>query len=157
MSDVTLRPARPDEAERLSELALRSKAHWGYDDAFLEACRAELTVHRDEITAGRVVVAEVAETVAGFSALVGTPPVAEVDFLFVEPAYIGHGVGTALFAALCGQASEAGFIRLRIESDPNALGFYEHHGATRIGDTPSASIPGRMNPVLELDLSRREA
>ena len=31
-----LRPARPGEAAALSDLALRSKAHWGYDQAFLD-------------------------------------------------------------------------------------------------------------------------
>jgi hypothetical protein len=37
-----IRPAQADEVEALTALALRSKAHWGYDDAFMEACRAEL-------------------------------------------------------------------------------------------------------------------
>jgi hypothetical protein len=41
---VLIRPARPDECELLSELALRSKGCWGYDAEFLEACRAELTL-----------------------------------------------------------------------------------------------------------------
>lgn len=48
-----LRPARPDEAEQLSDLALRSKAHWGYDRARLEGWRAELTLPPDRI-AGRL-------------------------------------------------------------------------------------------------------
>ena len=39
-----IRPARPEEAAALSDLALRAKAHWGYDNAFLKAYRAELTV-----------------------------------------------------------------------------------------------------------------
>ena len=42
-SPATLRAARPEEAAAISALALRSKAHWGYDEAFLAACRAELT------------------------------------------------------------------------------------------------------------------
>ena len=34
-----LRPARPEEGAELIELCLRSKAVWGYDDAFMAACR----------------------------------------------------------------------------------------------------------------------
>ncbi len=152
MSGLTLRPARADEAATLSELALRSKAHWGYDDEFLEACRAELTVVRESIVAGDVTVAEVAEVVAGFSSLADEPPVRELEALFVEPAFIGRGVGAALFEAFRVAAIEAGVARLRIDADPNALGFYERQGAVIVGEQPSGSIPGRTLPVLELAL-----
>ena len=32
MAAPIIRPARPAEAADLSELALRSKGHWGYDE-----------------------------------------------------------------------------------------------------------------------------
>jgi GNAT superfamily N-acetyltransferase len=137
----------------LSALALRSKAHWGYDDAFLDACRAELTVTVASIDAGAVTVADVGEVVAGFSMLVDDPPVRELDALFVDPPFIGQGVGAALFAAFRGAAVADGCMRLRIEADPNAVGFYEHQGAVIVGERPSGSIPGRTLPLLELDLT----
>jgi len=43
----TIRPARREECGLLTELALRSKAVWGYDAAFMEACREELTIRRE--------------------------------------------------------------------------------------------------------------
>jgi GNAT superfamily N-acetyltransferase len=151
--EVTLRAARPDEAAMLSDLALRAKAHWDYSAEFIEACRDELTVDPADIEAGRVVVAEQLGVVVGFSAVTGAPPVAEVDMLFVEPECIGTGVGAVLFGALRSTAVAVGFTRLRIESDPNATGFYERQGAVRVGDAPSVSIPGRTLPLLELDLT----
>ena len=39
---LTLRTPRPDEAAILTELSLRSKAVWGYDEAFMLSCRNEL-------------------------------------------------------------------------------------------------------------------
>jgi len=42
LASTLVRPARPDEASTLSELAVRSKAWWGYDVAFLDRCRREL-------------------------------------------------------------------------------------------------------------------
>ena len=157
MDKVSLRPARGDEAGVLTELALRSKAYWGYDAEFIEACRAELTVKPEHIASGRVVVAVVDGELAGFSTLVGKPPVAEVEALFVEPDHIGAGVGigTTLFVALCDAARLAGFTRLLIEAEPYATGFYEHLGAVKIGDRLSGSIPGRTLPLLELDLLAR--
>ncbi|MGI5472915.1 hypothetical protein [Streptomyces sp. CA-132043] len=50
---VLIRPAFATEAETLSDLALRSKAHWGYDTAFLGACRDELTVGAHEMESRR--------------------------------------------------------------------------------------------------------
>ena len=41
---MIVRPAVPAEAGEISAMALRSKGHWGYDAAFLEACRADLTI-----------------------------------------------------------------------------------------------------------------
>jgi GNAT superfamily N-acetyltransferase len=150
--ELSLRPARPEEAAALSELALRSKAHWGYSDEFIEACRAELSVRRDQIEAVRVVVGVIHGAVVGFCTLGGEPPVGDVDGFFVEPEHIGTGVGAALFASLRAAAVNAGFTRLRIESDPNAVGFYERQGAVQTGEAPSGSIPGRTLPLLELDL-----
>lgn len=49
---MLIRDARPDEAGELTELALRSKAHWGYDEAFMASCREELTVRPSEVGSG---------------------------------------------------------------------------------------------------------
>jgi len=53
-SKLSLRPARPDEGEELTELALRAKSHWGYDKAFLDSARADLTIDADTIHAGSI-------------------------------------------------------------------------------------------------------
>ncbi len=152
---VTIRPARPDETATLSALAVRSKAHWGYSDEFIDACREELTVPRASVDAGRVSVAVVDGVVAGFSTALDQPPVRGLGALFVDPPFIGTGVGAALFHAFRVAAVKAGFTLVRIEADPNTLGFYEHQGAVIVGEAPSGSIPGRMLPLLELDLAAR--
>ena len=53
-----IRRARGREAAALSALAMRSKAHWGYDAAFMAACRAELTLTPEGIAARPVFVCE---------------------------------------------------------------------------------------------------
>jgi hypothetical protein len=42
---------------------------------------------------------------------------------------------------------------MRIEADPHAEAFYLGRGARCVGTAPSGSIPGRMLPLLEIDLS----
>jgi GNAT superfamily N-acetyltransferase len=57
VTNFAIRAARPEESAELGALALRSKAHWGYDQAFLDACREELTIPAAQITAKRTYVA----------------------------------------------------------------------------------------------------
>lgn len=139
-----VRPARSGEEAALTELALRSKAHWGYDDAFLAACRDELTIRPEHIS--RIDVADLDGEVVGMVRLEAE----SVEDLFVEPESIGTGVGGVLFRHVVRRASAEGMARLRIDADPNAEGFYAAMGAVRIGESPSGSIPGRMLPQLEV-------
>lgn len=138
----------------LSELALRSKSHWGYDDDFLEACRAELTVTPEDLNRLTVRVAESdGGVVAGFYAIGGGDDLqTDVWFFFVDLRFIGRGVGRQLFDDLVRTARELGISALRIDSDPGAALFYERLGAVRVGDAPSNSIPGRTLPRYELRL-----
>lgn len=148
------RAARADEAAHLTELALRSKAHWGYDDEFLDACRAELTLRPDELAARRIIVAELAGQVLGFYGVEGTPPDGELGHLWLDPASIGTGIGRRLWEHALRTADAAGFTRLRIEAEPYAEGFYLAMGAERIGETPSGSVPGRVLPLLQVNPAR---
>ena len=94
-----LRLAKAEECGSLSALALRSKAYWGYDPVFIQACREELTVKPENARAGRVVVLVEEDTLLGFYALDQGErrDEAEVSLLFVEPAVIGRGIGRVLW------------------------------------------------------------
>jgi ribosomal protein S18 acetylase RimI-like enzyme len=150
VTEVTLRRARPGEASLLSELALAAKGHWGYDRAFLESCRAELTFDPDDIARRNIVVAEVAGSVAGFYSIDGEPPAGELGNLWVRPNQIGTGLGRVMWRDAMAAAAAAGFEYLEIGAEPNALGFYRKVGAECIGETPSESIPGRMLPLMRM-------
>jgi len=150
-----LRPARPEEAEALSALMLRSKAHWGYDADFMANCVAVLTVSADKLSDGSYIVA-----VDGDDCLLGVTRIErldedgtfELDKLFIDPNAMGLGVGRALFDRSMEMAQAADAKRIEILSDPDAAPFYERMGAKRIGEAPSDAIPGRMLPLLEIRL-----
>lgn len=149
---VRIRPARADEAAALTALVLRSKAYWGYDEAFLAACRDELRIGAGEVAARRIVVAEDGREVLGVASLEGTAPDGELGLLFVEPHAIGSGVGRALYAHVLAMARESGFTRLTIVADPNAEPFYRAVGARPVGSASSGSPAGRGLPLLEVTL-----
>lgn len=149
---TTVRAARPGEAEALTDLALRSKAHWGYDADFLDACRDELTVTPERIRSAVAFVAERDGEVVGFAVLDVRGDEADIGFFFVEPETIGSGCGHVLWEHAVAQARARGLVRLTIESDPYAEGFYLRMGAERIGSVPSGAIPGRELPLLAYPL-----
>ena len=150
MTGINIRPARREEADLLTALCHRSKAHWGYDDRFMERSREALTVNCDRIAAGRVLVAESAGRPQGVAAIGPDGDGFEIDLFFIDPDAMGKGVGTALFAALMALARSRGIERLSILSDPNAEAFYERMGARTVGIAPSDTIPRRSLPLMEI-------
>ncbi|MEV6427248.1 GNAT family N-acetyltransferase [Nocardia sp. NPDC051463] len=147
---IAIRPGRPEEATLLSELALRSKGHWGYSERLLESFRSELTLTPSEILLRRTAVAELDGTVVGLVTIEGDPPAGELGMLFVAPEAIGKGIGAELFRHAVHAARTASFEQLVITSDPHAEPFYRTMGAHRIGSTESSSIPGRELPLMEI-------
>jgi GNAT superfamily N-acetyltransferase len=151
--ELVIRPARAGEAPALTELAIRSKAHWGYDVAFIEKVRPLLTFSEQDLVASPVYVLDAGGTAIGMYRLTGTPPSGELEDLWLDPDAIGHGHGRRLFAHALATASELGFDELTIEADPNAEGFYAAMGAARAGERRSPS--GRTLSLLQVRTRRR--
>lgn len=150
---IRLRPVRPDELAELTELCLRSKAVWGYDAAFMAACREELTLkprHLD--TPMRVAETENGEVI-GLAQITVDGHEAELVRLFIEPGLLRTGAGRALFAWAAAEAHRLGARRMTIDADPDAAPFYQRMGARLDGEVPSGSIPGRMLPRLVVTLT----
>ncbi|MEU5159970.1 GNAT family N-acetyltransferase [Streptomyces sp. NPDC020875] len=145
-----IRPARPTDAEAraATALVLAAKAHWGYDDAFMAACRDELTVTAADIPRRRIAVAEAPDgELAGLVCLDGTPPHGRIGLLFVAPHTMRAGLGRALYAHAVEEAGALGFTGLTIESDPHAVGFYLALGARPVPGTESAPLPALTVPI----------
>ncbi len=151
-----LRSASPAEAELLSQLAMRSKAHWGYSPEFMESCREELRVTSDRISSPRYyyTVAEILGKIVGFCALERlSADEFELEALFVNPDHIGTGVGRKLMSHAKTLARALGGSSISIGADPNAEQFYRTAGGVLIGKHESQSIPGRFLPTLRIDLT----
>jgi N-acetylglutamate synthase-like GNAT family acetyltransferase len=145
MTAPHLRPATQADHERLRELTLESKAHWGYDLERVRSWAATLDFARE------IWVAEMGGEIVAWAALrPADDGVCELDDLWVEPAAIRSGIGTRLFRHAADQARAAGACALRWEAEPNAVGFYERMGAETVGTTTSEW--GRTLPVMQVEL-----
>ena len=150
---LEIRDASPGELPALSAIAWAAKAHWGYPEPWLERWRPELTYDAATLATQDVFVVE-AERVLGVAGISLEGTDAEIEGLWVAPQAMGRGAGRALFAECVRRARLAGATRLLIDSDPNAVGFYQRMGATRIGAVPTP-IEGRHLPRLALSLPPR--
>ena len=137
--------AKPEDAAMLTQIALAAKRSWRYPDRWIEQWRQELTIRPEFIASCETYVATVDNKIVGFYALARKLDKLELAHLWVAPDWMRRGVGRALFQHATGCAEGLGFRELEIESDPNAVGFYEHMGARRVGSR-----------ISEIDSQRRE-
>ncbi len=149
---IEIRRARPDEAAVLTDLTLRSKRSNGYDDAFMEACREELTVTAARLEEGEYWVA-VADIIRGCACILDRGDGSgEVHAFFIDPDFQRQGVGRALWQKLVERAAARDIGILRLDADPAAVPFYRALGFVEIGKAPSGSIEGRTLPRMEIRL-----
>ncbi|MEM6794627.1 MAG: GNAT family N-acetyltransferase [Acidobacteriota bacterium] len=155
-ASISMRLARPEEAEQLTAIAHAAKRHWKYPEAWIAAWKDDLTLtprHLEELT---VIVAEEESpsSLLGFLALRtaenGRPPA--IEHLWLLPKAHGRGLGRKLFeiavASIGEDASE-----LRVLSDPNTVGFYLRLGFEPCGEEITAVCgERRVLPWLSLEL-----
>ena len=150
---LTVRTPTIDELPSLSDLCFRSKAVWGYDEVFMEACRDELTFKPDELHLTSIAIVERDGKPIGVAQVKIVEDGADLLKLFIEPDALRSGAGKILFAWATNVAMTMGVTLLTIDADPDAAPFYRRMGAYDVGEAPSGSVPGRMLPKLAMNLS----
>jgi GNAT superfamily N-acetyltransferase len=150
---ISVRAPGPDEGERLREIAIASKAHWGYDLDFVRrwAARGDFSAAGLSAGAKEVYVADMDGAAVAWAALVPRVVLMWLDDLWVDPPWIGRGVGSLLFRHAVERARRLGGSRLEWQAEPNSIGFYEKLGGCYLRDGELTSW-GRVLPVMGLDL-----
>jgi len=150
---MKIRKAKIEEQAIINALIMCSKAHWGYDEAFMDACRDELFVDAEQLLADDFRILEHRGRIVGTVELAVIGPKAYLHKLFVDPELIGGGAGRILYEWALARANSFNATAMLIDADPDACGFYEYMGARIIGQVPSGSIEGRFLPLLQHDLT----
>ena len=133
--DIRVVRARPEQAERLTQVAHAAKSYWGYPSQWIEMWHNQLTITKQFILQNEVYAAvDDDEAILGFYALAGSGERMVLEHLWVQPRSLRGGVGRKLFDHAVQLATEIGAKRIEIESDPNAEAFYQKMGAETIGE-----------------------
>lgn len=151
--DVRIRRARPSESAALTDLARRSKAHWGYPPELMDRFAPDIVIGAGDIAEHEVWVLEDTDgRLIGVHRVVPGEP-AILEDLWLEPSAIGRGHGRRLWEHAVAIARSLGARSLELDADPNAAPFYERMGASRVGETPSTRVPGRSLPRMRIELT----
>lgn len=150
---IKFRQAVPEDAKILSDIAYSAKAHWGYPDHWMEIWKPQFDFPPSYFENTESWVAEIDGEPIAFYTIEEKNNKAWIENFWVHPEHMGKGVGKQLFMDAITRSRQKGHLILRLESDPNAQGFYEHMGMYKVGES-SYPIEGqpRTLPVMELVL-----
>lgn len=138
------------DSDVLTEVTKKSKDHWGYGAAQIEAWGDALKVINEYIEANNVYKLQDNQTIVGYYAYFSEDAeTVRLDNLFVLPEYIGRGLGKLLLEDFLERTKGDGAHRITVHSDPNAEGFYKAFGFKTIG-YKETSIKDRYLPIMEL-------
>ncbi len=151
MRNLLVRDGRDADSGRLREIAVDAKAHWGYDRTLVEEWAEGGDFEPESLGKRLVYVAEADGEPVGWASLISRGEVGWLEDLWIEPSWIGRGVGRMLFEHVKSCARELGAARLEWEAEPNARGFYERMGGSYIRDSEVTEW-GRVLEVLGVDL-----
>ena len=146
---MKIEKAVTNDAKGLTELTIRSKSHWDYGEQQMEEWRDELTITEKYIDDNQIYKL-VMEDYA-FHPINKTD--IKLNYLFVEPEFIGKGYGKALLMDFLRRIENTEFKTVTLDADPNVEQFYGGFGFRVIGKLESA-IKDRFLPVMQLEIQR---
>ena len=154
-SGIEIERASPGEADALTRVAFAAKRYWGYPERWISHWSESLTITPEFVRNNEVYAAVSGSGPFGFYAITGTGRELELEHLWVSPAWIGSGAGRMLFEHAVDKATSLGASTVKIESDPNAEGFYLRMGARRVGENVY-EIEGqsRVLPLMSVELPK---
>jgi N-acetylglutamate synthase-like GNAT family acetyltransferase len=145
---VSIRRAKVDEAEALTNIAIKSEAYWGYDDEYMEKFKSVYKVTEEFLNNNPTFVIEKDGDITGFYGVLTEDYETSLEYFFIEPKYIGHGYGKLLWKHLIENCKNLGLKEFSIITSPQAKDFYVKMGAILCGEVESLFKKGRMIPLL---------
>jgi deazaflavin-dependent oxidoreductase (nitroreductase family) len=151
---IDIRRAVSEEAEHLREIAIAAKGYWGYDEDRVRGWGASLDFSEEGFRGKEMYVAELGGRLVGWAGVIPKGDVCWLEDLWIEPASVGTGIGSRLFAYCAGRGASLGAERMEWEAEPNALGFYEKMGGRYLRDSEPNEW-GRVLAIMGVDLADR--
>ena len=145
---MKINKAIPEDHIILTEITKRSKNHWGYGLEQIKLWRDDLAISENYIRNHSVYKIIQEDIIGYYSYFQLEATKVKLDNLFVDPIYIGKGIGRKLMDDFLKRVKEENYKIITLDADPNATNFYTKYGFETVGEIPT-SIEGRFLPVME--------
>jgi N-acetylglutamate synthase-like GNAT family acetyltransferase len=145
---MNIRKAKEDESEALTNIAIRSEEYWNYDTDYMEKFKTIYKVTEEFISNNSTFIIEDEENIIGFYGILIIKEKAELEYLFIEPKYIGKGYGKLLWNHMVANCKKIGIAEFVIVTSPEAKEFYIKMGCMQIGEVESLVKKERKIPKL---------
>ena len=145
---------KPDaeDYEKLTDICLRSKIHWGYPEYLIELCKDELTITPRYIRKHNLLKVENEHReILGFGSInsVSGNGLYEIAHFRILPEHMDKNIGKLLLERLESRFGKKATIQ--VVTDPNVMSFYQKFGYRKVGEVKSKP-DGRSLPVLKKKL-----
>ena len=151
---TSIRKAETIEAEKLTGIAIQSEAYWGYDSDFMEIFKTQYSVTEEFIRENPTFVIEEDGDIIGFYSIMRDGKETSLEYLYVEPSYIGKGCGKLLWNHMVDTFKNQGIDEIVLVTSPQAKDFYIKMGAILTGEVESLCRKGRKIPRLVYKFKR---
>ncbi len=131
----------------LNEISMQSKSFWGYPEDWLNSWEDDLTVRKEHVEKHQTFKLTLNGQIIGFSVLQNSGKEVEITHFWMIPKYIGWGYGKYLLEESLKRGVQSP-CKIKVESDPNAEGFYKKFGFQTVSKVESYP-KGRYLPVME--------
>ncbi len=143
----TIVNASPKDTKLLASLEIRSESYWGYDSDFMDRFKKIYLITEEFILNNPTYILKDDEKIIGFYGLLLYDEVS-LEYLFIEPMYIGKGYGKMLWNHALEECKKLGIKEFTIITSPDARGFYLRLGATICNQVDSLISKGNKTPKL---------
>jgi len=144
----TIVSASPKDTKLLASLEIRTEAYWGYDSSFMDKFKEIYLITEEFILNNPTYILKDNEIIIGFYGLLLNDDEFSLEYLFIEPMYIGKGYGKILWNHALAECKKLGIREFTIITSPDARGFYLKLGATIDKQVDSLISKGNKTPKL---------
>jgi streptomycin 6-kinase len=142
---------------KINLLMHRSKAHWGYDDAFMDKFMQLFQMTADYLEKNTVKLFcildhDQSDKTIGFYSFSASTKGPELDNFFIDPNYIGKGFGKKMWLMMVEDFKAHGVNKFILWSDPGAETFYKKMGCIKIGVKKSPMMSDRYPVIFEYEI-----
>jgi len=127
--DMIFEKATAADCQDLSDVAIRSKRHWGYSKEAMELWNQNLTMTEEFLDSHTVIKATLEDDIVGFFALEEIQPTTRIAQYWIDTPYMRKGYGSVMYDYLRNYLKDRNVEKITLVMDPNGLAFFERKGA----------------------------